>query len=96
MWISREKTRLKQLVEDIDKAKSVLEARTASLQRDESRLAELRAELASVPANMDVDTSELKDLEQQEIEQLRVLATERCPIQLALETESCSRPSSLD
>ena len=82
-YIAREKARLQQLVEDVEKAKSVLEARTVSLQRDESRLAELRAELVSVPANMDVDASELKDSEQQEIEQLRLLATERCPIQLA-------------
>ena len=58
-YTSREKTRLQQLVEDIEKAKSVLEARTVSLQREESRLAELRAELVSVPANMDVDASEL-------------------------------------
>ena len=82
-YISREKTRLQQLVEDIEQAKSVLEARTVSLQREESRLAELRAELVSVPANMDVDASEHKESEQQEIEQLRLLAAERCPIQLA-------------
>ena len=63
-YISREKTRLQQLVEDIEEAKSVLEARTVALQRSgKSRQAELRAELVSVPANMDVDASELKDLE---------------------------------
>ena len=54
-----------------------------SLQREESRLAELRAELVSVLANMDVDASELKELEQQEIDQLRLLAAKRCPTQLA-------------
>ena len=43
-YISREKTRLQQLTEDIEKAKSVLEARAVSLQREEGRLAELRAE----------------------------------------------------
>ena len=82
-YISREKTRLQQLVEveDIEKAKSVVEARTVSLQREESRLAELRAELVLVPANMDVDASELKELEQEEIDQLRLLAAERCPTQ---------------
>ena len=64
----------KQLSEDIEKAKSVLEARTVSLQREEGRLAELRAELVTVPANMDVDASEIKDLERQELEQLRLLA----------------------
>ena len=82
-YISREKTRLQQLSEDIEKAKTVLEARTVSLQREEGRLAELRAELASVLANMDVDASEIKDLERQELEQLRLLAVERCPISLA-------------
>ena len=82
-YISREKTRLKQLSEDIEKAKSVLEARTVSLQREDGRLAELRAELVSVPAKMDVDASEIKDLERQEIEQLLLLAAERCPISLA-------------
>ena len=54
-----------------------------SLQREESRLAELRAELVSVLAHMDVDASELKELEQQEIDQLRLLAAKRCPTQLA-------------
>ena len=82
-YISREKTRLQQLVEGIEKAKSVLEARTVSLQREESRLAELRAELVSVLANVDVDASELKELEQQQIEQLRLLAAKRCPTQMA-------------
>ena len=71
------------LLRTLRKGKSVLEARTVSLQREESRLAELRAELVSVPANMDVDASEHKESEQQEIEQLRLLAAERCPIQLA-------------
>ena len=77
------KTRLQQLSEDTEKAKSVLEARAVSFQREDGRLAELRAELVSVPAKMDVDASEIKDLERQEIEQLRLLAAERCPISLA-------------
>ena len=82
-WISREKTRLTQLFEDIEKAKSVLETRTATLLWEEGRLAELRTELATVPANVDVDATELKDLERQELEQLRLLAVERGPILLA-------------
>ena len=54
-----------------------------SVQLEEGRLAELRAELVSVPAHVNVDASEIKDLERHEIEQRRLLAAERCPIQLA-------------
>ena len=36
-----------------------------------------------MPANLDIDASEIKDLERQELGQLRLLAVERCPISLA-------------
>ena len=55
----------------------------AALQLEEIRLGELRAELASAPANMDVDAAELAALERQELEQLRAMAIERCPVVLA-------------
>ena len=42
-WISREMFRLKQLSDDIEKAKTALEARMAALQLEERRLVELRA-----------------------------------------------------
>ena len=48
-WISREKTRLEQLSEDIEKAKSALEARTTKI--------------VVWRSCMDVDATELKDLE---------------------------------
>ena len=75
-------SRHKQLSEDIEKAKTALETRMAALQVEEGRLAELRAELASAPTNMDVDASELAALERQEVEQLRNMAAERCPVML--------------
>ena len=36
-----------------------------------------------MPANMDVDASEIKYLDRQELKQLRFLAVERCPMSLA-------------
>ena len=60
-----------------------MEERTTALQLEEGRLVELRSELASVPANIDVGATELAALERQELEQLRLLAVERCPIMLA-------------
>ena len=50
------------------KAKTALEAQMAALQLEEERLVELRAELASALANMDVDTTEIAALERQELE----------------------------
>ena len=50
---------------------------------EEGRLAELRAELARVPTDVDVESTELASLERQELEALRSLAVERCPETLA-------------
>ena len=60
-----------------------MEARSSAIQLEEGRLAELRSELAAAPSNMDVDASEIAALERQEVEQLRALAAERCPVMLA-------------
>ena len=76
------------LFEDTEKVKSFLETRIATLLREEGRLAELRAELATVPANMDVVATELKDLEREEIEQLRLLAVDRSRQNVAGEADN--------
>ena len=67
---------------ELEKAQMELEKRATALQVEAGRLVELRAELAKVLTDMDVQSTELPSLECQELDALRLLAVEPCPEKL--------------